>query len=111
MIRVTQRLQDLDLDLALLMQFLPVLQDLHCHCLAQLMVEAAYHHAESTLSQFLLHFVTIVYLLFRLIEVVSLVVVEAMVVDGVRIGIWLRVLVLTVDFTANELAYPFVLCV
>lgn len=73
------------------------------------MVEAPDHNSEGSLAKFLLDFVSVVDLFLGFVEVVGLVVVESVVVDGVGVRVRVWVFVLAVDLSLYELAYAFVL--
>ena len=75
------------------------------------MVEASDNNTEGTLTEFLLDLVPVIDLFFGFVEVVSLVVVETMVVDGVLVGIWVWIFILTIDFAFYELTRTFIFCV
>lgn len=96
---VAQGLQYFDFNFALLMQLLPVLEDLDGHCFLGLVVYALQHHSERTSPQLLHDLIPVVYLVFSLVDVVCLVVVEAEVVNAVDL-LLLRVFVL-----ASQLAF------
>lgn len=68
------------------------------------MVKASYHDAKGTFPKFLLDFISVIDLLFGLVEVVCLVVVETVVVDLILIVVHIRILVLAVDLAFDELA-------
>lgn len=83
MIIISQRLQYFDFNLALLVQLLPVLEDLERHNLFVFVVIAAYDDTECAPSQLLLDLVSAVDLVLAVVEVVGLVVVESVIVDAV----------------------------
>lgn len=74
------------------------------------MVEAPNYNSEGSLAKFLLDFVSVIDLFLGFVEVVSLVVVESMVVNGVGVLVGVRVFVLAINLAFYELAYAFVLC-
>ena len=108
-VMVPQSLQDSNLDFTLLMELLPVLENLKGDSLLVLVVVAPHHDSKSASTQLLLHFVSVVYLVLSLVKVVSLVVVEAVIVDLVRLFVSLWVLVLVRQRSLHELADAFVL--
>uniref|UniRef100_A0A7S3IIV4 Uncharacterized protein n=1 Tax=Strombidium inclinatum TaxID=197538 RepID=A0A7S3IIV4_9SPIT len=110
MVAIPQGLQDFDFNLALLVQLLPVLQNLYCDVLLVLVVVASQHHSEGTPAQLLLDFIAIQHVVLGLIEVVGLVVIETVVVDlvGGRVLI-LRILILASELVLHILANSLVL--
>ena len=78
---VAQVLKYLYFNLALFVQFLPVFKHLDSHCLVRLVVETFYHHAERSSTQFLLHFVTKVYMVFRFVQVVCFIIIKPKVIN------------------------------
>ena len=104
LVGVAQRLQDLDLYLALLVELLPVFQNLKRYDLFAFVIEASNHNAKRALAELLLYFISVIYLFFWFIQVIGLIIVEAMIVDCILVGVGARVLVLTVYFTFYKLS-------
>ena len=104
LVGVAQRLQDLDLYLALLVELLPVFQNLKRNDLFAFVIEASNHNAKRALAELLLYFISVIYLFFWFIQVIGLIIVEAMIVDCILVGVGARVLVLTVYFTFYKLS-------
>jgi hypothetical protein len=104
LVGVAQRLQDLDLYLALLVELLPVFQNLKRYDLFAFVIEASNHNAKRALAELLLYFISVIYLFFWFIQVIGLIIVEAMIVDCILVGVGARVLVLTIYFTFYKLS-------
>ena len=69
------------------------------------MIEAAHNNAEGTLAELLVHLVSVIYMVLCLIQVVSLIVVEAVVEHDASDGLlWLRILILTSQLVTHELS-------
>ena len=83
-VALAQSFQDSNLYLALLVELLPVLKDLQGDHLLLRMVEASDDDAEGAAAKLLLDLVAVVDVVLGLVEVVSLVVVEAV----IRLKIW-----------------------
>ena len=109
LIGVTQRLQDLDFNLSLLVELLPVFQNLKRYDLFAFVIKASNHNAESALAKLLLYFVSVIYLFFWFIQVISLIIVKSVIVDCILVGVGARVLVLTVYFAFDKLSNSFML--
>jgi len=90
---VPQSFQDFDLNLALLMQFLPILENLDSYSFFILVIKAFQNHTKCSSTQFLLYFIPILNLILRLVHVISLIVVKTK-VEYARWISFLRVLVL-----------------
>lgn len=58
MVLISEGLQYFDLNLTLLMELLPVLEDLDGHMLFSLMIKAPEYHTEGSSSKFLLNFIS-----------------------------------------------------
>ena len=90
---VPQSFQDFDLNLALLMQFLPILENLDSYSFFILVIKAFQNHTKCSPAQFLLYLIPILYLILRFIQVISLIIVKTK-VEYPRWISFLRVLVL-----------------
>ena len=73
---VPQSFQDFDLNLALLMYLLPILENLDSYSFFVLVIKAFQNHAKCSSAQFLLYFIPILNLVLRFIHVISLIVVK-----------------------------------
>lgn len=104
---IPQSLQDFNFNFTLLMQFLPIFKDLDGDVLLGLVIKASEHHTECTSSEFFLDLIPIENLIFSLIEVVSLIIVKAMVVRWSDIFLW--IFILTCHLTFDVLANPLIL--
>ena len=109
MVLVPQCLQYLDLNLALLVEFLPVLEDLDRNMLFGLVVKAPEDHTKGTSSQFLLYLIPIENLILGFVKIVRLIIVKAMIVWWTYI--LLRVFILTGHFILDVLTNSFVLSI
>lgn len=98
MVLVSERLQDFDFDLTLLMKFLPVLQNLDCYKLLGLVIKALEYHTKGSSSKFLLNLISEEDLILGLIEIVSLLVTETIVKNTRGGDILLWILIKVVDF-------------
>ena len=107
MVLVSEGLQYFDLDLSLLMQFLPVLENLDGDMFLGLVIKAPKHDTEGTPSQLFLNFIPKENLVLGLIQVIRLIIVEPMIIRWSLIIF--RILVLARLFIFNVLAHPFVL--
>ena len=67
LILVSQSLQYLDLNLALLMQLLPVFEDLNSHIFFGLVIKASQHYTKGTSSELFLNLKPVKYLILGLI--------------------------------------------
>ena len=90
---VPQCFQDFDLNLALLMQLLPILENLDRYSFFVLVIKAFQNHAKCSSAQFLLYFIPILNLILCLIHIISLIVVKTE-VEYSRWVSFLRVLIL-----------------
>ena len=72
------------------------------------MIKAANNNSECPFTELLLYLISVIDLLFGFVKIIGLVIVESMVVNGVRVSIWVRVLILTVYFTLYKLTNTFV---
>ena len=93
------------------MQLLPVFQNLQGYRFLAFVVEAPNNHTKGTFTKFLLDFIPIVNLLLWFIQIISLIIIKSMVVNSVLVGIWVRIFILAIDFSFDELASPFVLSI
>jgi hypothetical protein len=105
---VAQRLQDFDFDLSLLVQLLPIFEDLDGHKLLGLVVEALEHDSECSSTEFLLDFISVLDLILGFVEVIGLLIAEAIVEDAGRCDVFLGVFVQIVDFVFVVFAMAFV---
>jgi hypothetical protein len=103
---VPQSFQDFDLDLALLMQLLPILENLDSYSFFILVIKAFQNHAKCSSTQFLLYFIPILNLILRFIHVISLIVVKTK-VEYSRWIRFLRVLILARELSAVVSANTF----
>lgn len=103
---VPQSFQDFDLDLALLMQLLPVLENLDSYSFFILVIKAFQNHTKCSPAQFLLYLIPILYLILRFIQVISLIVVKTK-VEYPRWISFLRVLVLARELSTGVSANTF----
>jgi len=104
----SQRLQNLNLDFALLVQLFPVFEDFESYCFFGFVIEAPEDDAKGTAAQLFLDLISVVYLIFDVVEVVGLIVVEAMVVDA-TIVFALGVFILAGELALYELSVSLVL--
>ena len=75
------------------MQFLPVLEDLDCHCFFGLVVYTFKDDSESSSTELFHDFISVINLIFGLIDIVSLIVVEPKVVNATDfLLLWILVL-------------------
>ena len=81
---VSQRLQDLYLDFALLMQFLFVLDNLNRYYFFLFVVQTFQNHSESTLAELLLDLIAVIYVVADFIKIVSVLVILPVIVYLVR---------------------------
>lgn len=102
-VRVSQRFEDADLDLALFVELLPVLQDLQSDGLLLLVVVATDDDTERSTAQLLLDLITEVDMVLGIVQIVGLVVVEAVVVHAV-LRLLIRVLVLARELILDKCA-------
>ena len=104
-VAIPQGLEDLDLDLSLLMELLPVLQDFEGYMLFSLVVIAAENHSECASSQLLENFISVQDLVLGFIKEVSLIIVKSMVEDSPWsfLGVFVLVSELPLDVLANPL--------
>ena len=99
MVLVTKVFKDLYFDLALFVQLLPVLQHLNCDSLVRLVVKALNDDSKRSSAQLLLDFVPEVDMVFRLVQVICLIVVKPKVVDAIfALFLW-GLFVLACQFT------------
>ena len=103
---VPQSFQDFDLDLALLMQLLPVLENLDSYSFFILVIKAFQNHTKCSPAQFLLYLIPILYLILRFIQVISLIIVKTK-VEYPRWISFLRVLVLARELSTGVSANTF----
>ena len=108
---VSKGFQYFNFDLTLFMQLLPILKNFQSHYFFVLVVIAANHNAEGTLSKLLLDLISVVDLFFSLVKVVGLVVVKAVVVNALGLLHGVGLFVLAVYLALDELADAFVLCI
>lgn len=73
---VPQSFQNFDLNLALLMQFLPILENLDSHRFFILVIKAFQNHTKCSSSEFLLYLIPILYLVLHFIHIISLIIVK-----------------------------------
>ena len=109
-VRFSQGLEDSNLNLALLVELLPVLQDLQSDYLLLLVVVAPNDDTKGSSAQLLLDFVPEVDMILCFVEVVSLVVVEAVVVHAAG-RLRIRVLVQTCQLVLDKLTDALILTV
>ena len=109
MVLVPQCLQYLDLNLALLVEFLPVLEDLDRNMLFGLVVKAPEDHTKGTSSQFLLYLIPVENLILGFVKIVRLIIVKAMIVWWT--DILLRIFILTCHFIFDILTNSLVLSI
>jgi hypothetical protein len=107
MVLISQRLQDFYFNLSLLMELLPVLQNLDGYMLFGFMVKASQHDTKRTPSELLLDFVAVLKLILGLVEVVRLIIVKAMVVwwPTVLLGALILTCELVGDVLPNTLVF------
>ena len=111
MIGVSQCFQNFDFNFALFVQFLPVLQDLKSHYFFAFVIEAPNNHTKCTFSKLFLNFISVIDLLFGLVQVISLIIIESVIMNCVLVGIRIWILILTVNFTFDKLADALMFCV
>ena len=75
-VRVPQSFQDFDLNLALLMQLLPILENLDSYSFFILVIKAFQNHTKRSSAEFLLYLISILNLILRFIHVISLIIVK-----------------------------------
>jgi len=108
MVFISKSLQNFDFNFTLFMQFFPIFQYLQSNYFLALMIKASYNNSKGSLSKFLLDFISIIYLFFSFIKIISLVVIKTMIVNSVLVSIRVRIFILTIDFTFDELTETFV---
>ena len=90
-------------NLALFVKFLPVFQNFKRHHLLLHVIKAPDDDAKSAATQLLLYFVPVVDVVFSLVEVVCLIVVEAVIVDLIgQVSLSRWILVLTGELPINK---------
>ena len=107
MIIISESLQDFNLNLTLLVEFLPVFKDLDRHMFLCLVIEAPENHTKCSSSQLLLDLIPICNLVLGIIEVVGLIIVEPVIVW--RADLVLRVLILARQLSPDVLSKALVL--
>lgn len=90
---VPQSFQDFDLNLALFMQLLPILENLDSYSLFILVIKAFQNHTKCSSTQFLLYFIPILNLILCLVHIISLIIIKTKVEYAGWIS-FLRVLIL-----------------
>lgn len=79
---ISESLQDFNLDLSLLMEFLPVFQNLYTNVLLIFVVKTSQNDTESTPSKLLLDFISVLNLVLGFIKKISLLIIKAVIING-----------------------------
>lgn len=87
------------------MQLFPILKNFEGHAVLGLVVEALEHYAEGSSAEFFLNFISVLDLIFCFINIICLVVVEAVVVGRARalLGVLILACKLVLDVLPNSL--------
>ena len=109
-VAVPECFQNLNFNFTLFMKLLPILKDFNSACFFVFMIITSKHNTKSTSTQFLLNFISIMNIVFLIINEISLIIIKSMIINTARIFIF-GVFILTSQLILNIRPNTFILLI